>query len=900
MDEREVELLESDVRRSLRTLDDLPVAPPAAVSAPRPPRARVLRVAGSLATAVLVVVLAAVAGDRLAAFRTARIAASPKASAVPLALGRIAPDPRYGVLARLPGKDGGVVLVDELGHELIAPFEGLVYAKTSPNGRYIALWLQDGDTFTLRVLDGVTRTVGAPLFTTNERFPRLGHGMAWASDSSAVLVVTTADPLAPAAPVTANLRAIDLAGNARLVRTYRAFGVELLAWDRADYAIVARAITQSTGGGLLLRISEDGSTRIDMPIDDDPIAANDAGTFVVAASLPCDAQRGCQVTIHDAATYRAVARIDLPSTPPGAMWAVQFRPRSSDLLVSVSRGFTAAEATFALVLYPDAGRGAPRDLGTFNVNAVPQGTKGAPSVVPTPTAFLRADGSAALFLHPTQAGAPSSLTEGLLVDLMTSASASMTIGLPAATVVLDPALVPTVPTIAPNAPVTASVRRDQAIALVRSLSWVQRVDRIEAKLVTWREFEPVGMGTDMTGGKAHGGDFPPQSMWAVAVGGDIYPDGAPLAGAKQHHAWSIWGINASRLQLSTLKVGDAGTWPPGFDALADHPASVPPPPTPSPSPIRFDHLNTGPGALRQQIHDIASADLDATHLWAVVNTGARAANGLPLRALLRSEDGGASWDAVTGVTNAPFHVAAAGSIVLVSDYGYDTASNGTSTSGGLYVSTDGGATWKRVTSESVGHLFVARYQGRVLFMAEHPWATKGAASGASRVFASSDGERWREIGAVPGPANFAMLDVPIVAFSKNIPGEGVYRVEGASFEALHLVALPGSPHAGDGALITGPASNEIWSFSADGVPSVRRSVDGGRTWVSADTALAGRIAGLFRYHDAIYALGDGAYQWDGARWRTVSILTAKVTGVFQLGETVIVQQGADAPWRSPP
>ena len=49
----------------------------------------------------------------------------------------------------------------------------------------------------------------------------------------------------------------------------------------------------------------------------------------------------------------------------------------------------------------------------------------------------------------------------------------------------------------PIVAVAASVTRDQAIALVRSLREVVRVDRIEAKLLPWSEFAPLdGSGPD--------------------------------------------------------------------------------------------------------------------------------------------------------------------------------------------------------------------------------------------------------------------------------------------------------------------------------------------------------------------------------------------------------------------
>lgn len=48
---------------------------------------------------------------------------------------------------------------------------------------------------------------------------------------------------------------------------------------------------------------------------------------------------------------------------------------------------------------------------------------------------------------------------------------------------------------------------------------------------------------------------------------------------------------------------------------------------------------------------------------------------------------------------------------------------------------------------------------------------------------------------------------------------------------------------------------------------------------------------------AIYALGDGAYQWDGSQWRALSILIGKAASVFQLGDEVFVQDLPGDLWR---
>lgn len=461
-------------------------------------------------------------------------------------------------------------------------------------------------------------------------------------------------------------------------------------------------------------------------------------------------------------------------------------------------------------------------------------------------------------------------------------------------------VMPVISSSAPGA-VPTSVTRDQAIALVRSLTnEVLRVDRIEARLVPWSEFEPVGMGVDRTGAKAGQGEFPPQSVWAVAVAGDAYPNMGDRV-PRVHYPWALYGINARLLQVASLKVGDSGTWPPGFDALADHPAQLVQPTT-SPAPLRFDNLNAGPNALRFPIRDLAAADANAQHLFGVVSTGNLQAPPIastpPTSALIRSDDGGANWKAVDGVTRWPTGVAALGSRVLVSDAGIDTAVDGVTNTGGLFLSTDGGSTWRRVLSEGIVHVGAFSYAGRTVFLAERWWPTRGAASGPSNIFASVDGETWRDLGQVPGPVtSFGLLDVPLVVYSKNVPADGVYRVEGGDLASLRLVSIPKSPHA-DGTLSIGP-NGDLWSFTPNGTNEPSRSLDGGKTFAPAAAGLSGRIAGLFLWNGALYAVGDGAYQWDGSLWRVASILGPKATAVFQVGDVVFIQQNGDPPWRSP-
>ena len=447
-------------------------------------------------------------------------------------------------------------------------------------------------------------------------------------------------------------------------------------------------------------------------------------------------------------------------------------------------------------------------------------------------------------------------------------------------------------------PIRAVLTREQAIALVRSLgSEVPHVDRIEAKLVPWDEFAPVGMGVDRTGGPAHGGGVPIPAVWAVAVAGELRPNMGALV-PQLTYPWALYGVDPIRGNVATLKVDVSGTWPPGFDTLADHVALAPTPAPASPAPIRFEYVLPGVHPL-EPIRDLAAADADAMHLWAVVGGHADPVKAVPAT-LMRSDDGGRTWRPVLNDPtrgSGPDHVAASGSFVLVSDLGMDTASNGTSSTGGLYLSTDDGLTWTRVLKDAARAVRVVSYRGVRWFLAERFWVSRGAATGPSQILASADAVNWRNIGEVPGPASFGLLDVPLVSFSKNTPGDGLFRVEGTDLGSLLLVGVPGSQQAWT--MLTDPARNELWSFSGCCLPYARVSGDGGRTWRDANAGLVGRIAGPFILNGIVYAIGDGVYFWTGSEWRPANALSGKAAGVFQLGDLVFIQDLPGGLWRSP-
>lgn len=103
--------------------------------------------------------------------------------------------------------------------------------------------------------------------------------------------------------------------------------------------------------------------------------------------------------------------------------------------------------------------------------------------------------------------------------------------------------------------------RDQLIAGVRGLQpIVQRVDRIEAKLVTVGEFTSAAHpALTLTG------DNPSRLVWAIAVSGDVVPSLA----RGEHFAWAVVEFDASSGAWSGTVAKHDGTWPTFFDQLQD-------------------------------------------------------------------------------------------------------------------------------------------------------------------------------------------------------------------------------------------------------------------------------------------------------------------------------------------
>lgn len=113
----------------------------------------------------------------------------------------------------------------------------------------------------------------------------------------------------------------------------------------------------------------------------------------------------------------------------------------------------------------------------------------------------------------------------------------------------------------PVAPALGLGRAD-AIEKVRTLSAIsQRVDRVAAKLSTWREVQNARGSEDVLASI-----LPEQVVWVVAVGGEV----APAHARGEHYLWGVMVFDAiGGGWLATFANKDGRNWPVWFDTLWD-------------------------------------------------------------------------------------------------------------------------------------------------------------------------------------------------------------------------------------------------------------------------------------------------------------------------------------------
>jgi photosystem II stability/assembly factor-like uncharacterized protein len=181
-----------------------------------------------------------------------------------------------------------------------------------------------------------------------------------------------------------------------------------------------------------------------------------------------------------------------------------------------------------------------------------------------------------------------------------------------------------------------------------------------------------------------------------------------------------------------------------------------------------------------------------------------------LLGLIESSDGGESWEPISLLGEADFHVLrSAGGRA----YGYDV------TNDRLLVSDDGGRTWDE-----------ARRPAPLIDLAVHPadprhLVAAGASDLSQGLYESRDGGRsWKAIGdavgllAWPAPGRLFLVDGDGTVF---LSTEG-----GARFERRGAIG-------GEPAALLGEGADELYAALHDG--TIKRSTDGGATWTVRST-----------------------------------------------------------------
>jgi hypothetical protein len=123
-------------------------------------------------------------------------------------------------------------------------------------------------------------------------------------------------------------------------------------------------------------------------------------------------------------------------------------------------------------------------------------------------------------------------------------------------------------------PLPSKLQRDDAIALVRRLDIFGRVDRADAKLLTFEEYLRVAGPVRIRWSDPQatpvatfemGGD-PPRYVWAVAISGQVWPAG------REHppYRWAIFLVPAGGGAPWISDAGAVEAWPSVFANLPSH------------------------------------------------------------------------------------------------------------------------------------------------------------------------------------------------------------------------------------------------------------------------------------------------------------------------------------------
>ena len=458
-----------------------------------------------LAVVLLVVVGCQPEQARPSPSPTGAPAASPATASPPVQQSAL----RAAFIQRGPGASVGVRL--EGADEPFIVFDADSPGIVSPDGRKLAFFVRDQGDYrqSLQVFDGVTGDV-RELVRLQDESP---SGYGWSEDSAGLAYGARSNRFAsggvdPPATYT-GIRVIGVSGGSqREIARVTGENLVVIGWQRAEKIVLGRS-GWAEGASRPISIGEDGSiTRAaagEMVSPQSLAASPDrtvsAGSFWSSSTDPADSRRMIEhsgVVSWDAAS--ASVRATRTTGRDHGVAAFAYRPNSADVVVVLS-GQTASGPSTTIELWPDHGRGSPRQIWALG-DRFSSGEQGF---------FLKADGAAAYvsFLYPGRTA------RHFVVEIATGVASTVSfperVAFQGSMLVTDAAVMRH-----RKPPVTSALTRGDAIAQVRSLDRnVVRVDRIEAKLGSAAEVQRlISYRTKL--------EVPPDiPVWVVAVSGDV-------------------------------------------------------------------------------------------------------------------------------------------------------------------------------------------------------------------------------------------------------------------------------------------------------------------------------------------------------------------------------------------
>ena len=442
----------------------------------------------------------------------------------------------------------------------LAPIDGRG-VTISPDGWHLAYWhipLGAADTAAeLRTIDLITGSERSLLRTEPDR----PGGIAWRSDGSALVVAaqSTEIPFGGIDPPPAyvKVRTVDLpTGQVRdlirldLVRFFP------FAWSARDRVVVG---VDAGEGGVrrIFRIREDGTEIAGGPIDAgrwQRVDADRTGGVILGIAYSGSGDRiysTAQLIGTNAPTDLGKREFidDLNPASARGPYLIDARFRgATNEVVALLRVGSSTQMRYALELWPAGLGGQARRVWT----------SADPAPYPDGDVFVRLDGKVA---YVRGVGAVPTISTWLRVDLETGASDALPMGRDRLTgpsfYITDAAIAKLrLPALAPT------LTRADAIGKVRGLQRnLVRVDRAEAKLVTWREV----VNQLLWRVKAEAAE-PGAAVWAVGVAGDVRAfDGATEVPMR----WGVWFVDARTGAELGFSGDSRGDWPYFWDALRD-------------------------------------------------------------------------------------------------------------------------------------------------------------------------------------------------------------------------------------------------------------------------------------------------------------------------------------------